>query len=129
MGYPLFEPLTDQSPTQAEQVFVCNRASVNAKGIYTNEGMVVLKGSTAPYETKRKTDKRMVEIRDGLLKKGVISLSGSYIVFERDYLFKTPSGASGFLLLGSSNGWVDWKTEQGVTLHEHQGRTLSLVER
>jgi len=128
LGYPLFEPLTDQSPTQVEQVFVCNRASVNAKGIYTNEGMVVLKGSTAPYETKRKTDKRMVEIRDGLLKKGVISLSGDNIVFKRDYLFKTPSGASGFLLLGSSNGWVDWKTEHGITLHEHEGRTLILAE-
>ena len=48
LGYPLFEPLTDQSPTQTEQVFVCNRASVKAMGIYTNEGIVVLKGSKAP---------------------------------------------------------------------------------
>ena len=108
---------------------MCNRASVNAKGIYINDGMVVLKGSTAPYETKRKTDNRMVEIREKLLSKGVISLSGSHIMFERDYLFKTPSGASGFLLLGSSNGWVDWKTEQGISLHEYEGRTLSLAER
>ena len=71
----------------------------------------------------------MVEIREKLLSKGVISLSGDNILFDRDYLFKTPSGASGFLLLSSSNGWVNWKTEQGVTLHDHEGRALSLAER
>ncbi|KTF08112.1 hypothetical protein MGSAQ_000395 [marine sediment metagenome] len=70
----------------------------------------------------------MVEIREKLLSKGVISLSGSHIVFERDYLFKTPVRIR-FLLLGSSNGWVDWKTEQGISLHEYEGRTLSLAER
>jgi hypothetical protein len=32
-----------------------------------------------------------------------------------------------FLLLASSNGWVDWKTEQGVTLHEYQGRSLESI--
>jgi hypothetical protein len=29
-----------------------------------------------------------------------------------------------FLLLAASNGWKDWKTEDGVTLHEYQGRTF-----
>ena len=62
--------------------------------------------------------------RDQLLAKGVIAEQGGRFIFQRDYLSPTPSGASCFLLLGSSNGWVDWKTEQGVTLHDHQGRTL-----
>jgi|GEM_PF-2882948 len=29
-----------------------------------------------------------------------------------------------FLLLANSNGWIDWKTEQGAILHDQQGRTL-----
>ncbi|BDU40839.1 GIY-YIG nuclease family protein [Vibrio nigripulchritudo] len=124
LGYPIFEALTEQTKTKAEQTFVCNRAGVNAKGIYTNEGMVVLKGSSAPMTTKRKTDQRFYDKRDALRDKGVVSTEGDRFVFQRDYLFRTPSGASMCLLLGTSNGWVDWKTEQGVTLHDHQGRTL-----
>ncbi|MBH0015176.1 GIY-YIG nuclease family protein [Pseudoalteromonas sp. NGC95] len=124
LGYPIFEPLTEVSPTKTEQVFLCSRTSVDAKGIYTNEGMVVLKGSSAPMTTKRKTEQRFYDKRDQLLTKGVIAEKNGRFVFQRDYLFPTPSGASMFLLLASSNGWVDWKTELGITLHDHQGRTL-----
>jgi len=124
LGYPIFEPLTGSASSNIEQVFTCTRAKVNASGIYTNEGLVVLKGSSAPYISTRKTDARMVEKRDELVSKGILVKQGDNVVFTKDYLFKTPSGASCFLLLGSSNGWVDWKTAQGVTLHEYQGRTL-----
>jgi predicted GIY-YIG superfamily endonuclease len=124
LGYPIFEPLTGSASSNIEQVFTCTRAKVNASGIYTNEGLVVLKGSSAPYISTRKTDPRMIEKRDELVSKGILIKKGDSVVFTKDYLFKTPSGASSFLLLGSSNGWVDWKTAQGVTLHEYQGRTL-----
>ncbi|WP_075183335.1 GIY-YIG nuclease family protein [Pantoea sp. 1.19] len=123
LGYPLFESLT-AATTSSVQVFICNRAKVTARGIYTNEGMVVLKGSSAPMTTTRKTEQRYFDKRDQLLAKGVIVQQGDRFVFQRDHLFQTPSGASMFLLLGTSNGWVDWKTEQGMTLHDYQGRTL-----
>ena len=126
LGYPIFESLTETTTHQTEQVFLCTRTDVDAKGIYTNEGMVVLKGSSAPMTAQRKNNDRFMEKRDQLLSKGVITEQGGRFVFQRDYLFPTPSGASCFLLLGSSNGWVDWRTEQGVTLHEHQGRSLNM---
>ncbi|MCS0234005.1 MULTISPECIES: GIY-YIG nuclease family protein [Vibrio harveyi group] len=124
LGYPIFEPLTEPTMTKAEQTFICNRAGVDAKGIYTSEGMVVLRGSSAPMTTKRKTEQRFYDKRDELLAKGVVNTDGQRFVFQRDYLFRTPSGASMFLLLATSNGWVDWKTDKGVTLHDYQGRTL-----
>ncbi|HCH2795271.1 TPA: GIY-YIG nuclease family protein [Vibrio parahaemolyticus] len=124
LGYPIFEPLTEPTTEKAEQTFICNRAGVDAKGIYTSEGMVILKGSSAPMTTKRKTDQRFYDKRDAMLAKGVVTTDGQRFVFQRDYLFRTPSGASMCLLLGTSNGWVDWKTDKGVTLHDHQGRTL-----
>jgi len=123
LGYPLFEQLTEQTAS-TKQVFVCNRSGVQASGIYTNEGMVVLKGSSAPMATERKTKQRFFDKRDKLLDKGIIAIEKDRFVFQRDYLFQTPSGASMFLLLATSNGWKDWKTEQGVTLHDYQGRTL-----
>ena len=32
--------------------------------------------------------------------------------------FKTHSGASDFVLGGSTNGWVEWKNKDGKTLDE-----------
>ncbi|MDB4838088.1 DUF4357 domain-containing protein [Marinomonas sp.] len=140
LGYPIFEPLIVESFTEQHNgpIFLCKRTGVNAKAVYTNEGMVVLKGSSAPMTTRRKTEQRFFDKRDELLAKGVIAVEKSTsrrpvsdndrFVFQRDYLFQTPSGASMFLLLASSNGWVDWKTEQGTTLHDHQGRNLTTTE-
>ncbi|WP_298772255.1 GIY-YIG nuclease family protein [uncultured Shewanella sp.] len=122
LGYPIFESLTEVSNIKREPTFFCRRSGVKAEGVYTNEGMVIVKGSSAPMETKRKTDPRFYDKRDELLAKKVIVENNGRFVFERDYLFKTPSGASCLLLLGSSNGWVDWKTDKGITLHDHQGR-------
>lgn len=124
LGYPIFEPLTEPTTTKTEQVFICKRTGVDAKGIYTNEGMVVLKDSSAPMTTKRKTTQDYFDKRDALIAKGVLTQENERFIFQRDYLFKTPSGATQMLLLGTSNGWVDWKTEQGLTLHDYQGRTL-----
>jgi predicted GIY-YIG superfamily endonuclease len=127
LGYPIFEPLTEPTAIETEQVFTCNRTGVDAKAIYTNEGMVVLKGSSAPMTTKRKTEQRFFDKRDQLLAKGIITIEDERFVFKRDHLFQTPSGASMFLLLATSNGWLDWRTEQGVTLHDYQGRGIESV--
>ncbi|MGO3407729.1 GIY-YIG nuclease family protein [Marinomonas sp.] len=127
LGYPFFEPLTEHAATEIEQVFICNRTGVDAKGIYTNEGMVVLQGSSAPMTTKRKTEQRFFDKRDQLLAKGVIAIEAERFVFQRDYLFQTPSGASMFLLLATSNGWIDWKTDQGLTLKDYQGHSLESI--
>ena len=32
--------------------------------------------------------------------------------------FNTPSGASNFVLGGSTNGWIEWKDRDGKTLDE-----------
>ena len=40
------------------------------------------------------------------------------LVFPKDHLFKTPSGAAIALLGRTANGWKEWKSPQGKTLHE-----------
>lgn len=125
LGYPIFESITKVSSQHEEQLFYCSRADVKATAMYTNQGMVVLKGSSAPFDTSRKTHTPLIQKRDELLNSGVISKEDQRFVFQRDYLFNSPSSASGLLLLASSNGWVDWKTETGMTLNDYQGRELN----
>jgi hypothetical protein len=50
------------------------------------------------------------------------------IVFTRDTLFKTPSGAADIVLFTSTNGWQEWKTDTGMTLAEATGRGVETVE-
>ena len=35
-----------------------------------------------------------------------------------DYIFTSPSAASDFVLGRASNGWIEWKYEDGKTLDE-----------
>ena len=48
--------------------------------------------------------------------KGVIEVRGDQLVFLENVLMGTPSGTSTLVLGASSNGWVDWKTQDGKTL-------------
>ncbi|MDQ6952058.1 MAG: DUF4357 domain-containing protein [Mariprofundaceae bacterium] len=38
------------------------------------------------------------------------------LIFQKDYLFSSPSGASTITLGRSSNGWIEWKNKKGETL-------------
>jgi|SRR5690554_5154271 len=124
LGYPVFESITKTTSSEEQELFYCTRAKVDARALFTNQGMVVLKGSSAPFETNRQVAPRLVQKRDELLEKGILTREGNRFVFQRDYLFKTPSGASCQLLQASSNGWLDWKTKNGVTLNDYQGREI-----
>ena len=50
-------------------------------------------------------------------------------IFSEDYIFNTPSGAAMVILGRSSNGWVDWKNDQGQTLHDVKRAAETVEER
>lgn len=120
LGQPVFEPLAKaKEAVSKEEVFYCKSANYDAVGQYTEEGLVVLKGSkakkeTAPSMAKYKFNKR----REALIAEGTLLLEGSHYVFQRDVLFKSPSGASDTIAGASTNGWVIWKSKDGKTLDE-----------
>lgn len=120
LGQPVFEPLAKaKEVVSKEEVFYCKSANYDAVGQYTEEGMVVLKGSkakkdAAPSMAKYKFNKR----RETLIAEGVLVLDGPHYVFQRDVLFKSPSGASDTIAGASTNGWIIWKTKDGKTLDE-----------
>lgn len=121
LGQPVFEPLVRQTEGDegGDEVFFCRSSNYDATGQYTEEGMVVLKGSKArkeqtPSMAKYKSNSR----RDVLIAEGAMVLEGGFYVFQRDVLFKSPSGASDAISGASTNGWTLWKTKAGKTLDE-----------
>ena len=93
------------------------RKGIKAFGIYDGEKFEVLDGSEVDFSKTVYHDKYNLQ-RQELLSKGEISLVGNKHILNVTLEFKSPSGASDFILGGSTNGWVEWKTTEGKTLDE-----------
>lgn len=102
---------------EAREVFHTTRNGIQAQGIYTGDKFEVLEDSEVdmsrpcPFETLKKQ-------RDTALENGDIKLVKGKYILTSSIAFTTPSGASSFVLGGSTNGWTEWKNKVGKTLDE-----------
>ena len=114
LGYKAFEPLISEDMRNDEDIFKLSVFEAQAKMKRTDEGFVVLSGSkirnslvkSCPGSVKRsrKLYSAAIDTATGTLKK--------------DLLFKSPSGASSFVIGRSSNGWIEWKNDKNKSLKE-----------
>jgi hypothetical protein len=123
LGQPVFEPLSKSKAADAEaaidSTFYLRSAKFDATAEYTAEGMVVLAGSKARKDIAASmVNTPLVSKRQGLVDDGALKLEGDFYVFQRDVLFKSPSGAAAMVRGASSNGWVEWVNKEGKTLDE-----------
>jgi hypothetical protein len=120
LGYPILE--TVEQPKMAKDFLYCTRSGASAKGEYINNEFVVFKGSVAKPLANNISDnpKRvwLVNFRKKLEEDRVISKHGAEFIFEKDYVFNTPSTAAAMIIGMSANGWVEWKDKNGKTLDE-----------
>ncbi len=118
LGYPLFEPVVRASAvSQESDVLYCRASGANGRGVYTEEGFVVMKGSVGRRENVPSIVGTSNErLRARLLEAGVLRADGETVVFEKDHLFQSPSMAAMALVGRTANGWIEWKDGQGRTL-------------
>lgn len=122
LGHPLFEPLARAEVVQQpDEVFFCRASGADARGLYTEEGFVVLAGSSGRVETVPSFQTHGYHrIREQLREQGVLVVEDSRIRFARDHLFQSPSGAAACVAGRTANGWVEWKDASGRTLGERK---------
>ena len=109
----------DDSKTSLDETAVLHttRNGIEAFGIYDSEKFEVLEGSQVNIDKKVSLE-RYNKQRTELLENGSITkIDGKYIL-NLILTFNTPSGASDFILGGSTNGWAEWKNKDGKTLDE-----------
>ncbi|MEI6078358.1 MAG: GIY-YIG nuclease family protein [Verrucomicrobiota bacterium] len=117
LGYPLFDPVGKSATTpKPEEVFYCKASGANGRGLYTQEGFVVLKGSIGRLESVPSFVGTWLELRQRMVASGALREEGGKLVFTTDHLFKTPSMAAAFLAGRTANGWLEWKDKDGKTL-------------
>ena len=109
----------DDTKTSLDEAAVLHttRNGIEAFGIYDGEKFEVLEGSQVNIDKEVKLE-RYNKQRAELLENGSITkIDGKYIL-NAILAFNTPSGASDFILGGSTNGWTEWKNKDGKTLDE-----------
>ena len=103
---------------QNQPVFTTSRRGVVGRGTYSGESFDVLPGSEIDMLKAVRIEsynaKRQEYINDGTI---VQKEDGKYYL-TKIITFKTPSGASDFVLGGSTTGWAEWKDQDGKTLDQ-----------
>lgn len=120
LGYPLFDPVVRVEPSgEKPELLFCKSSTADGRGYYTEEGFVVLQGSSGRRENvpsiRGTRDERF---RERLIDSGVFKVEGDRVVVQKDHLFASPSMAAVALMGRTANGWVDWKNAAGKTLNE-----------
>lgn len=112
IGCHLFE--SGEEETETRTLYYLPRNGCNARGIYTSEGFTVLRGSKV---LKGNSSYKGNKGREAIIKEYCSEQDGE-LYLNSDYLFGTPSAAASFCLGNSSNGWKDWKDNDGNTLDD-----------
>lgn len=98
-------------------IFQTSRKDIFARGVYGGDKFQVLEGSEINLEKPVHLEKYNRQ-RKELYEKGDIVKQGDKYILKVTLEFNTPSGASDFVLGGSTNGWSEWKNKDGKTLDE-----------
>lgn len=115
LGHPLFSDKDEKSKgKENKQIYRLPRNNNFSKARYVDGEMIVLKGSKLSPITEKNRKHRANQIQ-ALIENKTITPEGQFL---EDYTFGSPSGASSVLLRTSTNGWAEWKLENGTTLDE-----------
>lgn len=120
LGHKIFEPLLSISTTTVNEPVNVNKehmlylktAKADAKGRRTNEGFVVLKGSTVSMNSTKSCPDTIHHLRKKYNERI------NHNILTEDTLFKSPSAAAGFVTYASANGLIMWMTEDNRTLKD-----------
>ncbi len=97
------------------EIFHTTRLGITAYGVYNGDKFQVLEGSEINMQKDVNLEKYNKQ-RRVLVEKGDIVQEVDKYFLKVTLEFNTPSGASDFVLGGSTNGWTEWKNKDGKTL-------------
>ena len=119
LGHKLFEEIKEDAELNENDIFSIEAArGANAKGIQTQEGFVVLKGSKIANDYVSSYGERSIAKRNDLIQSEKVAVTNGEFVVMEDVLFSSPSAAADIVMGRSANGLTEWKNRHGRTLKE-----------
>ena len=101
-----------------QDTFVLRGKDSEATGELTEDGFLVREGAVARQEIVPSAIEYVTPVRTELLADGILVEDGQQLRFTKDHVFSSPSRAAAIVLGRTSNGWIDWKHEDGRTLSQ-----------
>lgn len=135
VGVDVFEPADESADTQPStnataedpadhrttRLFLKTQLT-EAEGENQSRGFLVFKDALGRRQ-KMVMRPGYEQLRDTLLRDGVLVEEGDRVRLTRSYLFDAPSAAASVLSGGNKNGRTEWRDRDGRTLKELQERT------
>ncbi|MFH1194752.1 MAG: GIY-YIG nuclease family protein [bacterium] len=120
LGFPIFD---EMKAAKKNDILYCKSKDAFATGQFTDEGFLVLSGSTCNLKESNTAGTWIINMRARLLEEKILHAKGNGYEFVSDYLFGSPSAAAGAVLARRANGWIEWKYKNGKTLDEVKRQT------
>ena len=117
LGYPIFDEMV-KTNAKKKNFLYCKGKAAQATGEYSEDGLVVLKGSTCNRELTKSSGAWVASHRNRLVEQGVLLEEVDVLRFTENAIFPSPSAAATVVLGRPANGWTEWKYEDGKTLDE-----------
>lgn len=102
--------------TSTTDEYVIKGKDAEGRGVFTDKGFIVKKGSIARREIVPSAQDTVPAVHQRLISEGVLEAQGDNLLFVEDHLFDSPSGAAAAVLGRSANGWKEWKRADGQSL-------------
>ena len=123
LGIPVFEKVKRQN----RELFYCKGRGADATGFYSENGFTVLKGSKIPKNPTSSFSSK--ESRHEKISAFATTIKENLVEMNQDLTFKSPSAASSFCFGNSSNGWIAWINEKGLSLDEvYRNKESTILE-
>ena len=106
----------DKKPLGDKGEWQTKRNGIVAYGRYAEGRFDVLPGSRIDMEKPVNLEKYNEQRKSLLQSKQIIKDKQGRFILKKIVSFKTPSGASDFVLGGSTNGWAEWRNANGEPL-------------
>lgn len=112
LGYRLFDKLIKEQEPESNILYLKNNGVEYARGMVTDEGFVILKGSKIKEGISQGISKSLINYCERERNSPSIE-NGVYI---NDHLCSSPSMAAVIILGRNSNGYAEWKNKNNVPL-------------
>ena len=140
MSHKVLEPINTQPITESQSNDVninntqtlsnnlyLNINKIDAKAIFTEEGIVVKKDSEAFSKERDSLGLTYKNLRSKLQEEGVLIKDKDKFIFTKDYLFPSPSQAAAVIVGYAINGRNSWCLTDGTTLKEYEEKQIKKV--
>ena len=112
LGYKAFDSIEETvvKKNNSKVLFFIKAArGADAKGMVVSDGFAVLRESVAAFSTTQSASEYIVQLRHSLIEKGILNKE---FVFQKDYVFSSPSTAAAVVMGRNANGLTEWRTEE-----------------